>query len=556
LIWTRYLGSSVGLHLRKVYLQLANFLRSHQISGVNYAIGGNLNQSATSVPSRVVVQRSGGNESAESRGRASTSRLTLNQLRQVISGDNFRNSGLQTYDASANDVLGDLEEMSVLVQRLSARNAIHAWQASEEMDSQLHTSRAQAISVREFMEESTDDAGNDVVAQDVVRMMVDNLCDDERLLLCVRDWVGSMEPPLLALVAVDASFLSDELHPAKKLLDEVTQRSLGFLSDTEDGFLAFFNPVLLACAELKPYAMQDAQPFALLQVEQRNLLAEKIALELTRQDDARLAPIVVKQFIAGPWSQVLAKARLSTTQAENSLIYLQVVSDLLWSAVPERAAKNKQRLVRLIPGMLSKLRAGLATVGSPEHEGEVFFAQLMKIHEAAFKTGIAASDPDKSKKPIQQKITASKPQSRSDDFSLEKATQDAVKNELESHAEDAVWMAPEEARNSGFMTDFTEAHNTEKLRVQASEYAIESTPTWVRAQLTWASPHGTLFMFTGAAGKPYSMTRRALDKMLKNQTLRVITQDSLVTSALNAVAQTALHNTINPTENQAALSTQ
>ena len=67
---------------------------------------------------------------------------------------------------------------------------------------------------------------------------------------------------------------------------------------------------------------------------------------------------------------------------------------------------------------------------------------------------------------------------------------------------------------------------------------------WARYQVTWASPHGTLFMFANAAGKTHSMTRRLLDKMLQAGTLRMISGQAVVDGALDAVAQTALRNSL------------
>ena len=295
---------------------------------------------------------------------------------------------------------------------------------------------------------------------------------------------------------------------------------------------------------------------ALLQAEQRNLLAEKIALELTRRDDARLAPIFVKQFVAGPWAQVLAQTRLSPAMLQAAQDYLDAVAELLWSVVPEQASRNKPRLVRMIPRLLSTIRTGLAVIGSPVNEGDAFFSQLMKVHEAALKTGLPRRAGGKSKTGENQLQGVEQP----------------------IRADNAVWLAPQEERDSGFLDDRDFAAQSTLPMLLTDELAAAgalSTPTaalpdeldglliieppvlgswveflsndrWVRAQLTWASPHGTLFMFTGAAGNPTSMTRRALDKMQAKQTMRIITQDSVVVGALNAVAQTAMRNTINP----------
>lgn len=87
------------------------------------------------------------------------------------------------------------------------------------------------------------------------------------------------------------------------------------------------------------------------------------------------------------------------------------------------------------------------------------------------------------------------------------------------------WLAPAEARNSGFMEDWgvpdnevlepgqPASQNDAALTGPAQPDAGES-PTlhlgdwgellvdlqWLRAQLTWISPHNTLFMFTSEGG--------------------------------------------------------
>jgi len=44
----------------------------------------------------------------------------------------------------------------------------------------------------------------------------------------------------------------------------------------------------------------------------------------------------------------------------------------------------------------------------------------------------------------------------------------------------------------------------------------------VRTQLTWISPNGTLFLFTGADGSTQSMTLRMRDKLLAQGNLHLV----------------------------------
>jgi hypothetical protein len=67
---------------------------------------------------------------------------------------------------------------------------------------------------------------------------------------------------------------------------------------------------------------------------------------------------------------------------------------------------------------------------------------------------------------------------------------------------------------------------------------------WTRTQLTWASPHGTLFLFTSVMGTTQSMTRRSRDKLVETGKLRVISGQPVVEGALDAVAKLAMRNSM------------
>jgi hypothetical protein len=138
------------------------------------------------------------------------------------------------------------------------------------------------------------------------------------------------------------------------------------------------------------------------------------------------------------------------------------------------------------------------------------------------------------------------------------------------------WVAPAEAKASGFMDAPMELAQARFLPTQLTErvpLAIElaalPTPSaasaqtssdlvlpvgawmelltnevWMRTQLSWASPHGTLFLFTSATGSTQSMTRRLRDKLIAAGTMRVISSQAVVDGALDAVVQAAMNNSI------------
>lgn len=94
--------------------------------------------------------------------------------------------------------------------------------------------------------------------------------------------------------------------------------------------------------------------------------------------------------------------------------------------------------------------------------------------------------------------------------------------------------------------DATDAEQDPFSRVALGSWVdLQKDAEWQRAQLTWVSPRGSLFMFTGVDGSPFSMTLRTLNNLLDTEKMRVVATADLVTSALDAVAEAALQNTIN-----------
>ena len=263
-------------------------------------------------------------------------------------------------------------------------------------------------------------------------------------------------------------------------------------------------------------------------------------------------PDVVMDFLCGPWAQVVAFARMGGASSEGAADkYHAVISALLWSAHPELTRKDIAKLTRLVPLLLANLREGLETIRYPGTKTSVFLEALMGLHQAAFRAAKAPPAPLQAQPAV-----------------------DAVVPAKRSYLVDDSnpWLAPQEALASNFMDlpdatsdssapvyvpdllqggqhtsqEAAEVHSLSSLAL-GSWIELWVKDQWVRTQLTWASPHGTLFLFTNAQGATQSMTRRSGDKLVAAGHVRVISDRPVVDGALNAVAQMALRNSVNTT---------
>ncbi|MDM7941427.1 MAG: DUF1631 family protein [Hydrogenophaga sp.] len=423
-------------------------------------------------------------------------------------------------------------------------------------------------------------AGNAMVrtlASEVVSLMLKQISADERLLRPVREMLQDMKPALLQAARTEPRFFADRQNPARRLLDAITEHSLAYTHEQDRGYAAFsrqvrgiidglqkpggdltdrFSTLLQGFNRSQTEAMAPEQVQArglavktLVRVEQRNLLAERVAAEFRSRNDFDRSPGVVRRFLTGPWAQVVAQARLEVSTATGlspaevpAMRYTDILPDLLWSSQLALASLNRPRLVKIIPGVLRTLREGLDSIDYPREQAEAFFQTLMGLHEAAYKTQRAEPPPDAT--PSVQ-----------------------FEDDLEP------WMQPAEARDTGFMEDMAPESLTDtqpsfvdtqpmqrdwvelKAEMAAQQPVSQlSVGTWVdmwqdgqavRCQITWASPHGTLYLFSGANGRSLSMTRRGLDRLIEQDRLRVVADHGVVNQALDEVTRQAWLNSLN-----------
>jgi len=429
------------------------------------------------------------------------------------------------------------------------------------------------------------------LAAEVVGLMMRSIEDDQRLLPGLRRLIAGMKPALIELANSNPRFFAERDNPARLLLEKVTERCLAFTNEQSPGYTEFQDdlrtivqtlqrpgppdvaarfPELLQTLNRSPKnnlapAQVQARGLAvqtLVRVEQRNLLAQRVLTEMTARNDFEPAPEFVKDFLRGPWCQVVAQARMDgAEQAGNSgqllpsnapaMRYMALLPDLIWSAQPVLACRNRPRLMKLIPGLLSTLREGLQGIDCPTEQTDAFFQQLMKAHMAANKV-------PRTQAPVE-------PPAPPRVFQVEPEP----------------WVQPEEARITGFLEDFLsdttigtspspdQADTSEvptevlskrpfvrdwaeiKQEIVQQESAALPVGTWVdvwqgvmpmRCQITWASPHGTLFMLTATDGHSISLTRRSLDSLRAQNRLRVVAPNGVVNNALDAVAQQAWIN--------------
>jgi hypothetical protein len=598
--WFNAMAAPLGQELRSFYAVLCAQLRKEGVVSVAYAapkvrstgrpvaasgagVVPNQGASAQEAPSAGPAASNGASSAP-----ADPTLLTLDKLRKLLAGESIPTQSTSSQPTSrveqfaqqfsqqfeegspltgtvkqtdfastvpaALQALTEMKQVERVVQNLEQRRA----GGQNQPEPQKHSIEGQRLALRKGAKDLSQ-----ALSLEVVTLMVDNMARDPRLLEPVREVIRNLEPALLRLALVDLRFFTDKNHAARRLLQEISQRSLAFESSQAAGFDVFYKSLQDTLTPLFKARIESAEVFerklaalqqdwkrgaraserdrmavveVLSHAESRNLLAEKIARSIESHSAASQVPAVVMDFLCGPWAQVVAQARIKQGAGSAAAEKFEAqIPAMLWSSQTELTRSNPAKLTRLVPRLIACLREGLDTIHFPETATQAFLQSLMAIHEQGL--GAAVVVP----MPLHQ-------------------------HERSRPVEDGnPWMAPQEAAASNFV-DLQEAPAAAEpaaepmlpelnLAAQSATSEAADMPLgswvelwvedkWVRTQLTWASPHGTLFLFTGVFGTTQSMSRRLRDKLVASGKLRLLNGHAFVDGALDAVAQTAMRNSV------------
>lgn len=425
-------------------------------------------------------------------------------------------------------------------------------------------------------------ADADQLVQEVVQLILASITGDERLLPPIRNLISGLKPALLQLARSDLHFFSDKQHPARQLLEELAQHSFAFDRIEAEGFGEFLSEMRQALAHLTPstgapetfervlvrlrqrwsqaekrrHVQQQAAVQALQQAEKRNELARQIAGHIRKQAGTVLVPDQVVDFACGPWAQVMAQAQIDgKVEQPGEPDHVALLEDLFWSVRPDQVRQQPGQLVKIIPQLVKGLRQGLEGIHYPPDQLQHFLDHLFALHQG----GLDGASAARSLKPEAQPAAA------------------------------RPWLAPEEARDSGFMDDLgaedtpdfastvpaefpSEFAATEPMGLLDREHETGQVPLesaapvpvlaldhlqpdswvellvsghWTRLQLVWLSDNASLCLFSSAGGSNHSMTRRMFDRLVAQEHLRrVALEGPVVERAFDAVAELAMRNSV------------
>jgi hypothetical protein len=253
----------------------------------------------------------------------------------------------------------------------------------------------------------------DAVLVDAVAMLFDVVFDETGIPDRLKAQIARLQIPVLKAAMLDRNFFSQSKHPVRRMLDataklavhlpdnkagnarlEAVSKVVSRVLDSFEKDIAVFDA---AAQELE--AMGDQLEDQLEETTGASL--QKDIAQIRQVERAELAPVVVHDFINRaladqPVEEILREflrrdwARLLTLdyiregeEGAHFNSHVETMRELVWSVQPKADMDARLMLVRILPGLLKRLREGAAEIELPQKLADRVFATLVILHANA-----------------------------------------------------------------------------------------------------------------------------------------------------------------------------
>ncbi len=408
----------------------------------------------------------------------------------------------------------------------------------------------------------------DKLTIELVGMLFDHVMQDQQVPAEIKALLSRLQFPVLKAALMDADFFAASTHPARRLIDRIASTSMGWepYGDENERYRLEVERIVKAVlakfekdigvfdkllGEFETFvgdiAPRDSDPVArakraLEEAEKREVLVINTTIQVRRAFEKVELDPYLRDFLVGPWVQVLVTATLRDEQTPGfSKRFREAIHDLVWSVLPKANAEDRRRLTGLIPDLIRVLRDGVALIRMPEHEAQQFFRQLMESHAMAVKPVDQATY-------IKSALVTSEVKSRVEGLQITgthpittvaggiRVSTGAVMRAAQEHQ--AEFNMPEPVTDIGNLDRVEEAHMDEQIASwqRGTWFEVWDGSRMIRARLRWISPLRTLFLFSSNQEKDAMvLPPNVIKSYLKRDYIRPMESRPLTKRAVDGV---------------------
>jgi len=408
----------------------------------------------------------------------------------------------------------------------------------------------------------------DKLTIELVGMLFDHVMSDKQVPAEIKARISRLQFPVLKAALMDAAFFASSAHPARKLIDRIAGTSTGWepYGDDNQNYLKEVDRVIAEILKnfetdlgvfdkvysefdrfVSDISVEDSDPVsrakkALEAAEKHEILTINTTIQVRRAFERVDLEPYIKEFLLGPWVKVLVAASVrSEAQPGFAKAFRDVIHELVWSVQPKASNEDRNKLVKMIPGMVRVLRDGLALVNVSERDRDQFFGKLMESHAMAVKPVDQAAY-------IKSSLLTSELRAKIDGMQLSgmfpvttvpggiRVPTGQILRAAKEHHADIFMPDP--------LTDIARLDPVEDARVQeeigrwqrGNWFKLWNGTEFVRVKLRWMSPLRTLFLFAGEHDhKAHVLSADMLKSYLARKYIEPLESVGLTKRAVDAV---------------------
>ena len=369
---------------------------------------------------------------------------------------------------------------------------------------------------------------------EVVALMFQSILAEDRIPPAVRVWFARLQVPVLRVALAEPEFFSNLDHPARKLIDRMGACVLGFDSTSINGS-ALEAEIRRVVQVIEQYPETGRRVFQLVydefekflskfltekqatsrlvsvaqQVEQRETLAIQYTIELRTM--LRDMPVrdEIREFLFKTWAEVLALSAVRDgPQHADTVAFKRTAADLVWAASAKPNRSDRAQVIQNLPGLLQRLRQGLALLGVNGPEQDTQVKTLTDTLADAFLSK-TASIPQAHIEAMAKRLA-----------NLEDFMSDATLGDMPLNADNIEMMLGIDASSIHVVAD-NGAPVDDAMVVWAQElqpgtwYTLDHNGASAQVQYAWQSQRKQLHLFAAVDGSSYLIQLRRLAAYLQ-----------------------------------------
>ena len=431
--------------------------------------------------------------------------------------------------------------------------------------------------------EAINQADDDMI--DVIGMLFDFILGDNNLVDSVKSLLSRLQIPIIKIALQDKSFFRNKNHPTRKLLNELANAGLGVTDNvnsqnnplylklesivtrvtneqTESIDEGFYEELL---EDLHRFLSEFNQGIKNRRTPSKDAALKLVSTELNSRIAHKNLPYNIVLLLERVWKDVMLDIFFSDgMESDEWDMAMTFVDTLIWSVDPKTDIQSQKQLVRVIPGILNALNAGLDRIQYPKDLREQLLQDLQNCHLACMK-GQNINDSDLSQngsayisstiptEPADQSEAANSTAETTDGLSAEDLASidagidvmlDGDLNNLDALEEEDLLASLEDGSEQA-IADSDDAELIEDAYTQQArnltagawvEFIGQDGQTY-RAKISWMSEDASAYIFVTQTGQIAEKSLQGLSTALRNKQATILDESPVFERAMDAVLE-------------------